>query len=226
MTASGPDWKPPPDSPFFEKERLAAMTDGVFAVAITLLVVDLAWRKNDADSSTSGLYPELARLLLFGASFLVIAIYWIAHHNEYQMLAKIRNRWAIWWNLLFLFPILLLPVPLGRVIISSHHDTADAIWIATLYYLDLAIAGLLLDRFFRYAAGPKNEWILTEHRKDIEKTHKRNLAPAFLYLASCFVAAFAAFGTPREHIPTAAVLVWVPAMLIPVGYIARQWRKA
>ncbi len=69
------------------------MSDGVFGVAITLLVMDLNAHPTEL----------LERLFPFAASFFVIALYWIAHHNEFAMLLKLRNRWVLWLNFTFLF---------------------------------------------------------------------------------------------------------------------------
>src|SRR5262245_29553971 len=83
----------------FDTERTAAMSDGVFGVALTLLVVDLNAHPTEL----------LERLFPFAASFFVIALYWVAHHNEFAMLTKLRDRWVLWLNLVFLFFIVLQP---------------------------------------------------------------------------------------------------------------------
>jgi hypothetical protein len=93
---------------FFDKTRMEALSDGVFAVALTLLVVDIV---------TTGL-PKLGdigwwhhfwpKALSFVYSFFIVGMYWVIHHNEWNAL-KGTTRELMWLNGIFLLFIVFIP---------------------------------------------------------------------------------------------------------------------
>ena len=96
---------------------MAALSDGVFAIAITLLVLPLT----DADLQGGPLQEKLLDLrspfFAFVLSFVVIGRYWLAHHDDVREMMGVDNRVLV-ANLVFLFFIVLLPFPtalLGEV---------------------------------------------------------------------------------------------------------------
>ncbi len=95
----------------FEIDRLNALSDGVIAIALTLLVLGIDIPENH-DFNAEGLKNFLIKLepslVAYVSSFLIIAIYWIQHHKIYQVL-KYSNSTVVLLNILFLFAITLLP---------------------------------------------------------------------------------------------------------------------
>ncbi len=95
----------------FDLNRTSALTDGVFAIVVTLLVlgIDLP---DDHNFSEDGLYKFLERisfeLLLYGVSFWIAVTYWLQQAAIMQYYQK-GNRTLVWINLFFLFPVTLLP---------------------------------------------------------------------------------------------------------------------
>jgi uncharacterized membrane protein len=110
-----------------EVARIAAFSDGVFAIAITLLTLQLAIpRSGELTQDLSELQPNF---FAFVISFLVIGNYWVAHHRLFAVVVRYDNR-LIWLNLLTLFFIVLLPFttsviaeygsqPLGVILYAS-----------------------------------------------------------------------------------------------------------
>lgn len=92
------------------KTRLEAFSDGVFAIVITLLILNI--RLPDVDYA--GLPQELKKLipniLAYVMSFVVIGLYWVAHHSSFQLVAKI-NRGFLWLNILLLLFVSFMPFP-------------------------------------------------------------------------------------------------------------------
>ena len=96
-------------------ERLLALTDGVVAIAITLLVLQLNV-PNPAQLAHPDSASELAKALGNGAdqlisyviSFYVIAQFWLVHHRVFRRIAGQREGLA-WWNFAFLFTITVMP---------------------------------------------------------------------------------------------------------------------
>jgi uncharacterized membrane protein len=96
-------------------ERLLTLTDGVVAIAITLLVLQLNV-PNPAQLAHPDSASELAKALGNGAdqlisyviSFYVIAQFWLVHHRVFRRIAGQREGLA-WWNFAFLFTITVMP---------------------------------------------------------------------------------------------------------------------
>ena len=92
-------------------DRLKNFTDGVLAIVITLLVLGINIPEGH-NFSEQGLAPFLWRLkedvIMYAASFWLIAAYWVQHHAVFQYL-RYCNRTLMWLNILFLFPITLIP---------------------------------------------------------------------------------------------------------------------
>jgi uncharacterized membrane protein len=93
-------------------ERIAALSDGVFAVALTLLVLDLKVPSGDAVRAGGDLWPALLGLgpkfLTWGVSFLTVGIFWVGQQTQLNHLAR-SDRDLSWLHLVFLLAVSLLP---------------------------------------------------------------------------------------------------------------------
>lgn len=87
-------------------ERLAAFSDGVFAVIITIMVLDL---KPPAQGTLAALLPLWPTALSYAVSYLFIAIVWVNHHHLLRF-AHDATPHLIWWNFAHLFMVSLVPV--------------------------------------------------------------------------------------------------------------------
>ncbi len=115
---------------FLSTNRIEAFSDGVFAVAITLLVLNLQVPQIAASLVSKDLPQKLLdlgpKLLIFALSFIVVGIYWVAHHNTFHYI-KHADRNLLWLNILLLLCIVFIPFPtelLGQYPdqqISVHH---------------------------------------------------------------------------------------------------------
>jgi uncharacterized membrane protein len=89
----------PPHGPSHQLERLVFFSDAIFAIAITLLVLDL---KLAPDSHGVIIWDEIGpKLFAFALSFFVIGIYWLNHHQLFGAL-RTEDGALRWVNLLFL----------------------------------------------------------------------------------------------------------------------------
>src|ERR1041385_3088295 len=103
------------------KERVEAFSDGVFAVALTLLILDVHVPEIP-DHSTIGEYaramaPLLPKGTSFALSFVLICIQWVSHHYFFKHLARMPLG-MVWINNLFLLWICFLPFP--TALLGSH----------------------------------------------------------------------------------------------------------
>ena len=82
----------------FAKTRVEAFSDGIFAVALPLLILEIhPW---EIDLAKPDWWFQLWPLLFTCVfSFLIIGVYWVAHHNEFDLIAGV-NRTLLWLDLL------------------------------------------------------------------------------------------------------------------------------
>ena len=99
-----------------EKSRLEAFSDGVFAIVITLLILDIRFPDVDYSQFGATLVSLLPRILAYVMSFIIIGVYWVTHHNSMHAMKKTDRRF-LWLNILLLLCISFIPFPtslLGR----------------------------------------------------------------------------------------------------------------
>ena len=87
------------------KGRLEAFSDGVLAIIITIMVLEL---RAPEEGSLSALTPLLPKFLSYILSFIILGIYWNNHHHLWQVVEKISGG-VLWANLHLLFWLSLIP---------------------------------------------------------------------------------------------------------------------
>ena len=126
-------------SEMFRPERLLAFSDGVFGVAITLLVIDLRLPPDEADLPRAllALGPKLA---LFVFTFLVVGATWLAHHRKFSYVDKVDGR-LLWLNLVYLMALCL--VPFSSSVLGEHGGgVAFALYAGVMTLIELLSASL------------------------------------------------------------------------------------
>jgi uncharacterized membrane protein len=116
----------------FKPARVEAFSDGVLAVAITLLVLDL-------HVDTTGHLPrqllrEWPSFAAYVVSFFVIGVIWVNHHALFSLAAQV-DRVVLFYNLLLLLWVAAIPFTTATLAGYLHGDTADARWAVGLYGL-------------------------------------------------------------------------------------------
>jgi len=99
-----------------EKSRLEAFSDGVFAIVITLLILDIRFPEVPYNQFATALVSVLPRILAYVMSFIIIGLYWVVHHNSMHAMKK-TDRGFLWLNILLLLCVSFIPFPtslLGR----------------------------------------------------------------------------------------------------------------
>jgi len=114
------------------KQRLEAFSDGVFAIVITLLILDVHLPSQGALSWTA-LAQALPNVLAFILSFVLVGTYWIAHHMMWGFVGRV-DRYLLWLNLALLLTVVFIPFP--AALLGAHLTDAIAV---TLYGLALAL---------------------------------------------------------------------------------------
>ena len=131
-------------------ERLLFFSDAVFAIAITLLAIELKAPEIEGDLAAQELPQAIAHLwpqfISFAISFLVHGLFWSSHHRMFGLLQRFDHR-LIWLNLLLLFGIVLLPFP--TALRGKYGDTRYA---TTFYAAAVGAIGLVWTLIWVYVS--------------------------------------------------------------------------
>ena len=134
----------------WETSRVEAFSDGVFAIAITLLVLEIKLVPSDFEHLGRALLNEWPAYLAYVTSFLTVGSVWIAHHDLFTRLRFI-DRGMLRLNLLLLMAAAFLPFPTA-VLAQSFHASDRAERVAVVFYgLVALVIELLLRAAIRYA---------------------------------------------------------------------------
>ena len=169
-----------------ETTRTETFSDGVFAIAATLLVLELGVHAVKGQR----LGPELGHIwpsyLAFVTSFVVIGIIWINHHHTVSLIGRV-DRTFLFINNLLLMTIAFLPFPTKLVAQYLHKDGERS--AALLYAGTLVVMAALHQVWWRYVRHGRR--LIDEHVPDAELSAvDRAYAPGVLMYGTVFVVAF------------------------------------
>ena len=141
-----------------DRDRIVNLSDGVFAIAITLLVLDIRVPDIPENLVASELPEELLslwpRYLGYFLSFVGIAVFWTIHHSIFRPV-KAYDRTLLYQNFLFLMVVAFVPFPTALLGEYGDHQLPVAVYAATL-----AVGRLLLTGIHWYST--RNERLLNE----------------------------------------------------------------
>lgn len=195
----------------FQLERLILFSDAVFAIAITLLVIEIRvpqinYSAHIVEELREALSEKWSEFFGFVLSFAVIGQFWTNHHRLFGQINNYNNT-LLWLNLLMLFFIVLVPFTSG---LNSHYGYLNMVW--TIYSLNLFLIALALFFLYRYVGNPKHN--LSDFANDpVAKraSRYRGVAVGSIFLAGALLAML-----PGSFAATASRLVF---FLIPVAII-------
>jgi uncharacterized membrane protein len=171
-------------------ERIVFFSDAVFAIGITLLVLDIhipergAVSAADLPAQVLELWPRVAAYIL---SFLVVGLFWMAHHRIFHYIRRFDTR-LIWLNLLFLMTIAFLPVP--TALLAAYGDQPIS---AMVYAGVVTLAAVLELAFWSYASAGHRLIDPTLDPVTIRVTSYRALLTIIVFGASIVLAYFSPF---------------------------------
>lgn len=132
------------------KGRLEAFSDGVIAILITIMVLEL---QTPDGVSWHALGREAPRLLAYLLSFVLLGIYWSNHHHMLAVVSKVSGG-VLWANLHLLFWLSLFPFSTAWM--SEHHYPTTAIAFYGIVQLAAAIAYYILQTTLLRAEGAES----------------------------------------------------------------------
>lgn len=154
------------------KTRVEALTDGVFAIAMTLLVFGITIPAVAQDSPAAVFQQKLLELwpkfLTYGISFIVLGIYWVGHHNQFHYIRR-TDRTLLWINIFFLMSVGL--IPFSTTLMGQFPTQQSAV---VLYGANLILAGGLLYTHWWYATD-RHRLIDTDVHPEVVSLAKRRI---------------------------------------------------
>jgi uncharacterized membrane protein len=123
-----------------EKERLTAFSDGVIAIIVTIMVLELKAPHDPSPGALLGLAPVFSAYVL---SFVHVAIYWNNHHHLFQTVERVNGR-ILWANTNLLFWLSL--VPFSTAWMSENHFAPTPVAVYGFTLLMPALAYYVLTR--------------------------------------------------------------------------------
>jgi len=196
--------------------RILALSDGVFAIAITLLILEIAVPSTIGDAGLGrallGLWPRYIAYLL---SFLVIARFWVNHHQAFRLIGRYDQR-LMWLNLMLLLFVAFLPFP--TAVLGEHLGSPAA---AVLYAISVGLVATASAASWWYASGRGGLLRPDVGIAQVRAIRARGLS-APVYFALTLPVAVAA--------PTAAEILWFFAFplarIVFVFFAAQKDAKA
>ena len=169
----------------FDPGRISALSDGVFAIAMTLLVLDLqlpdVGTVSEPSSFAAGIADQLPRFMSWLLSFAILCRLWTVHHD---LLAEgdTRTRGFAAWNFVFLGAVSFIPYPAS--LLAEHPEQLLSVVVFSAAYV---VAGIALGRMRQVFDRGQVADGETSHRRGISRAMLLILATA---AGSCLVALF------------------------------------
>lgn len=190
--------------------RLEAFSDGVLAIVITLLVLELKVPHIESTTSATEAFHALLALapkfLGYVLSFLFVAVFWVNHHRFFQLVGRV-DVGLLWLNTLLLLTLSFIPFP--TAFIGEYPGNATAL---ALFAVVLMTAGIAFHLMWRRA---RSKSLFHEHVDDsaVRRAITRGMVGPAMYA----VAAILAFLLPAGS--------WMLFLAIPLYYAFAGMRR-
>jgi uncharacterized membrane protein len=189
-----------------EFSRIVAFSDGVFSIAITLLVLELALDPGlKTDSAIwQNLWDQHEKFLAYGISFAVIARFWLVHHTFFGEVKAFNSR-LIGLNMLYLGFIVL--IPFASQVLGEYGGTLPAV---VVYSVNLA-AVILIGQWMRWDA--RRAGLTTTDAETEREDFFTSIFIAGVFLVSIVVAVFS---------PSLAPCLWILLFFEGRGHVIER----
>jgi uncharacterized membrane protein len=184
----------------FQLERIIFFSDAVFAIAITLLIIDVHIPYQEGLTNRDlmeAVGNEIPALIGFFVSFFFIGTYWVIHHKMFGYVHRFDNR-LIWINLFFLLSIVLLPFTTGIFGMYGNLSAAFCLYVGNAIF-----TGVMNFFCWKHILNPSRKLTLTTYDKSFRRAaYTRSLImPSWFFI--CGIIAI-------------LINVYVGEMMIPV----------
>jgi uncharacterized membrane protein len=194
------------DESVFPKERLAALCDGIFAITMTLMILDLKAPENiprnlAAEELPGAIYNLLPSIEAYVISFFILGIFWARHQLQFKFFESV-DRVIIMLNILFLLLIGFVPFT-----VSLKKDYPMIQFPFILYVSNLTLISLILSIQWEYSL--KKKFIIKDELDSLlrKKFYYMSVVPILIFAAAFIVSFF--------HVRLAFLLIY----LFPIFYV-------
>lgn len=172
----------------FQLERMILFSDAVFAIAITLLALEIKVPQIEYNLVSDQLLAQkmaqlIPKFIGFIVSFFVIGIYWVVHHRMFGYVINYNQR-LLWLNMIFLLAVVLMPFSSA---FYSEYVMSGIKLPVIVYVLNIMFLGFMGLGIWNYISNPKrqlSEGITSELSRYIRI---RSFVPPLAFLLTAFV---------------------------------------
>lgn len=202
-----------PSNDLLQLERLVFFSDAVFAIAITLLVLEIKIPELPSDASEGqigqALVHVIPKMVGFVVSFLVVGAYWEAHHRTFALVERI-DRGLVWRNLVLLLTVSFIPFP--TAVFSEHPARALPL---RFYAASLAAVGICTFLVWRHATRGERLLRAGEHSQEIRRLRNR-------IFAAPIICTLAALGSLFSLVFARTLLLLIPVAVVVGDRLAQR----
>jgi uncharacterized membrane protein len=201
----------------FSPDRIKALTDGVIAIVITLLVLELSVPVVSEIDGSEGLWPEIQHLwrelLSYFVSFFLVGLLWLYHHHVFRYIQRADGS-LITLNMFYLLAVSI--TPFSSALVASNPDERLA---AIIYGGSVFLAGASCATMFAYASQHRR---LVAAALDARFIRRENWSAVGLLAILFVAAALGYFGSMLTYIVLGVVITyyWVATALNREGVSA------
>jgi uncharacterized membrane protein len=163
------------------KSRLEAFSDGVFAIVITLLILDIH-APPTSSLSIHDLRQLLPHVATFVLSFIIVGVYWVAHHHMLHFVRQV-DRTLLWLNLFLLLCVVFIPFPAS--LLGTGFANALVVRLYGLTLIATNAAGLF---FWLYATSHRELMVAHLNHDFARQVTKIQSSPMLVYAVAVGIA--------------------------------------
>jgi uncharacterized membrane protein len=174
---------PPRQTNVMSTARLETFADGVFAIAATLLILDVKTGAGSLSGSLRHIWPSYAA---YAVSFLTIGIIWMNHHTVFAQIRHV-DRLFLLINVTFLMFVAFIPFPTGVVASTLRHGDLES--AALLYGATLTLTAIMFSALWFYAALSNGRLLRQDADPRVVSGISRSFFPGpYIYLLATLIA--------------------------------------
>ena len=164
------------------KNRLETMVDGIFAIAMTILVLGINPPKPEISHAQEVLpgqiFDLIPEIFIFIIAFLILAGFWLDHHRQFHFVRAVDSR-LLWINIFLLISLVL--IPFSTDVSGDYPEVQVAV---LLFHINILIVGLIFSYHLHYISQSKHLLDPLADRKSLRVLfHQTPLIPGIAFIA-------------------------------------------
>ena len=168
---------------YISKNRLETLVDGIFAIAMTILVLGITPPRPDISRANAvlqgqiiGIIPEI---FIFIVAFLILAGFWLDHHRQFHFVRTVDSV-LLWMNIFLLIAVVL--IPFSTDVTGNYPGILTAV---LLFHINILIVGFIFANNLHYISQSKQVIDPLANLKSLRILfHKSLLIPGIAFLAA------------------------------------------